>query len=67
MADVQIRTLKNGPYEVRGTVRLVDAKGNAFELAQDPIYLCRCGQSENKPFCDGAHGRCGFQAEQAAR
>jgi CDGSH-type Zn-finger protein len=67
MAEVRIRTLKDGPYEVRGTVQLIDANRNEFKLSEDPIYLCRCGQSKNKPFCDGSHKTVGFKADEAAR
>ena len=67
MAEIQIRTLKDGPYEVKGAVELVDAKGSAFKLTEDPMYLCRCGQSANKPFCDGSHKRVSFKSEEAVR
>jgi CDGSH iron-sulfur domain-containing protein 3 len=61
MAEVRIKALKNGPYEVKGAVDLVDSDGQAKPEADDPIYLCRCGQSANKPFCDGSHKKAGFQ------
>ena len=67
MAEVRIRTLKDGPYEVRGAIQLVDGKKADFRLAEDPVYLCRCGQSSNKPFCDGTHQKIGFKAEDPAR
>jgi CDGSH-type Zn-finger protein len=67
MADVRIRTLKDGPYEVRGPVALVDSAKAPFNLTEDPIYLCRCGQSKNKPFCDGSHKTVGFKSEEPAR
>jgi CDGSH-type Zn-finger protein len=67
MAEVRIRTLKDGPYEIKGPVQLIDAKRGEFKLTEDPIYLCRCGQSANKPFCDGTHQKCGFKAEEGAR
>jgi len=67
MADVTIRTLKDGPYEVKGGPNLVDGSRAAFNLTEDPIYLCRCGQSANKPFCDGTHKKVGFKAEEPAR
>ncbi len=66
MDEVRIRVLKNGPYEVQGSVALVDQKRNAYSPDEDTIYLCRCGQSANKPFCDGAHTDCGFSAEETA-
>lgn len=67
MAEVRIKVFNNGPYEVKGPVTLVDANRGEFKLSEDPIYLCRCGQSKSKPFCDGTHKTCGFHAEDAAR
>jgi CDGSH-type Zn-finger protein len=67
MSDVRIKTLKDGPYEIKGQVELVDAKRNVFQLKDAVIYLCRCGQSTTKPFCDGTHSKCGFKSEVSAR
>jgi len=67
MAQVRIRTLKDGPYEVKGAPELVDSKRESFTIADDAIYLCRCGQSANKPFCDGTHTKVGFKADDPAR
>ncbi|MGH7802704.1 MAG: CDGSH iron-sulfur domain-containing protein, partial [Candidatus Binatia bacterium] len=53
MSDVRIKVFKNGPYEVKGKISLVDGEKKDFTLSEEPIYLCRCGQSSNKPFCDG--------------
>jgi CDGSH-type Zn-finger protein len=58
----------NGALRIEGPVTIVDAEGNAFGLAgRTTISLCRCGASENKPFCDGAHKRVEFQSECPAR
>jgi CDGSH-type Zn-finger protein len=62
-----ITTRPNGPYLVKGPIQLVDAEGKEFKLTSDTIALCRCGQSANKPFCDGTHGKVGFQAAEKAR
>ena len=61
MAEVRIKALKNGPYEVKGAVDLIDSDGQPKPQAEDPIYLCRCGHSATKPFCDGSHKKAGFQ------
>ena len=68
MADVVIRVRNNGPLLVEGPVTIRDAQGNAFPInpTKPAIALCRCGQSANKPFCDGSHNGCGFQAAEAA-
>ena len=67
MADVTITPRANGPYIVHGDFKVEDAQGNEYSVEGDVIALCRCGQSDNKPFCDGAHRDAGFQAESEAR
>jgi len=57
-----IQPSDNGPLLVRGPVHLVDPEGNEFVVRARNIALCRCGASENKPFCDGSHARIGFQS-----
>jgi CDGSH-type Zn-finger protein len=49
----------NGPYVVKGEPALENSKGEAI-AAEAVIFLCRCGGSANKPFCDGTHKRNGF-------
>jgi CDGSH iron-sulfur domain-containing protein 3 len=59
---VSIQPSDNGPLLVRGPVHLVDAEGNEFPIRTRNIALCRCGASQDKPFCDGSHRRIGFQS-----
>lgn len=56
---VVITLKENGPIHVRGKVEMRDAAGNIIEV-KPAFSLCRCGVSEKKPFCDGAHKTCGF-------
>jgi CDGSH-type Zn-finger protein len=65
---VVIRCRENGPLVVRGLVKIVDQLGNEFTPppGKDNVALCRCGQSRTKPFCDGSHRDCGFQAAETA-
>ena len=57
--DTAIRIAKDGPYQVTGSVELQGVEWNAGAPKQQ-YSLCRCGQSKNKPFCDGAHWSAGF-------
>ena len=58
----------NGPLRLEGDFTICDTEGREFGLAgRTVIGLCRCGHSENKPFCDGSHGRQGFQSQVEAR
>lgn len=65
--QVVITATENGPYRVRGPVKLVDPDGNEFDTSgRRTLYLCRCGGSQTKPFCDSTHSKIGFQAAQRA-
>jgi uncharacterized Fe-S cluster protein YjdI len=57
---VQIAVEANGPYRVSGGIPVRRADGKPFET-RNRISLCRCGQSKNKPLCDGTHKEIGFQ------
>jgi len=52
---------KDGSLAVAGDFELVDAKG-AVEAGGNAAWLCRCGGSRNKPFCDGTHKKIGFKS-----
>jgi uncharacterized Fe-S cluster protein YjdI len=58
-ATVTINVKPSGPLAVMGQVAVVDGDGNVLESG-DRVFLCRCGGSERKPFCDGTHKRVGF-------
>jgi uncharacterized Fe-S cluster protein YjdI len=55
-----LRASANGPLLVRGGVRVLDAEGNVL-YEGEKAALCRCGGSQNKPFCDGTHKTIGFE------
>lgn len=66
MVDKTIIEVKdNGPYQLKGKFQLVDASGNKFDAKSD-ISLCRCGRSDNKPFCDGTHEEIDFKSAPRA-
>lgn len=64
MAATRVTVRSNGSIRIEGDFEIVDSDGAVFDLAGRTIIgLCRCGHSENKPFCDGSHKRVGFQSE----
>lgn len=66
-AEVEIKVRHNGPYKVTGPVRLIDADGNEYDVAEEEtVILCRCGASQTKPFCDKTHSKVGFEAAERA-
>jgi CDGSH-type Zn-finger protein len=75
----KIKVSKNGPYIVSGEIPIqkqviiADSDGTANEWQPSTKYppqktclLCRCGQSKNKPFCDGTHAKTGFNGTENA-
>jgi len=75
----KIKVSKNGPYIVSGGIPIqkqiiiADSDGTAIEWQsgtkyspQEKYALCRCGQSKNKPFCDGTHVKVGFDGTENA-
>lgn len=60
---VDIRS--NGPNLVRGPLKLVDSSGKETTIDKPWVALCRCGQSSNKPLCDGTHIKVEFKSPEA--
>src|SRR5436309_2436210 len=61
-----ITPTKNGPYLVEGLELLLNSRGDEL-AAKEKMYLCRCGGSQNKPFCDGTHAKNGFRGRRESR
>jgi CDGSH-type Zn-finger protein/uncharacterized Fe-S cluster protein YjdI len=57
-----LTTLKDGPLKVEGNLELCTGTGGIVERATQ-MFLCRCGASKTKPFCDGSHKAIGFAAD----
>jgi len=63
----KITVNNNGSLRIEGEIEIYDGGGNKYDLrGRTGISLCRCGQSNNKPFCDGSHARCGFESQVVA-
>ena len=68
MAVVKITVNDHGSLKVTGEFEIYDGQGRLFDLAgRETISLCRCGYSQNKPFCDGSHRGASFQSQVEAR
>ena len=54
--STKITVNNNGSLKIEGEFEIVDKEGKNYDLAGRTIVsLCRCGRSQNKPFCDGSH------------
>ena len=58
--DVKAKVLENGPLLVYGTFELTSANGDV-ETKEQRTAFCRCGASQNKPYCDGSHVKIDFK------
>jgi Iron-binding zinc finger CDGSH type len=61
-APAQLTLLPDGPYQVTGSLEITGLDGASI-AAPEPVYLCRCGRSATKPFCDGSHARTGWKED----
>jgi hypothetical protein len=62
MSDaVKIQIMPNGPAIVEGAFEVTNAAGENLADGKSRVALCRCGASNKKPFCDGTHGKVGFE------
>ena len=79
LGECRIKVSKDGPYLVFGKIPMSEkiilinaegvpekwGEGKKFELTQE-CSLCRCGHSENKPYCDGTHTKINFNGDESA-
>jgi CDGSH-type Zn-finger protein len=55
----RFKVIAGGPLKVTGNFQIRGRDGVIIEKTE-PVYLCRCGRSSKKPFCDDTHKRIGF-------
>lgn len=59
---VDLQPQPNGPLKIVGNLEVVSGTGRTVNRVRQ-AFFCRCGQSQNKPYCDGSHKRAGFVAD----
>jgi len=67
MESIRIEPTADGPLMVTGSFELAWPSGHRIATADEAdengaVYLCRCGHSKNKPFCDNSHNLIGFKS-----
>ncbi len=68
MADVNIEVRENGPLRFTGPITITDKGGKGYSVPDGEwVSFCRCGLSQNKPFCDSAHREGGWEADSVAK
>lgn len=60
-SPVALTPIANGPMKVEGNLEICAGSGRVVQRGST-VFLCRCGASQNKPFCDGSHKAIGFTA-----
>jgi uncharacterized Fe-S cluster protein YjdI len=58
-SETKVDIMKNGPLLVHGTLEVTN--NGATETKEKTTAFCRCGASNNKPYCDGSHNKSGFE------
>ena len=60
---LDIHPIPNGPLRIKGNLEVISGTGRTVNRMTE-AWLCRCGHSGNKPFCDGTHKKVGFRSDQ---
>ena len=66
MSKAKIHVKDDGPYELTGSFEILDDEGNVYNI-ESSVNLCRCGHSDNKPFCDSSHENVNFKSRPRAK
>lgn len=61
LGNVRITIIPNGPAKLEFDQAEVVLPDGTVKKKSEKLSLCRCGQSANKPLCDGTHKTCGFE------
>ena len=64
MSEKIVQANENSPLRIPGPLTMIDTEGKQIEINENTIFLCRCGGSQKKPFCDGTHKRNGFEGPE---
>ena len=62
---MKIKIVQNGPIILDTQSEISVSSGVKTESQAGPLYLCRCGKSANKPFCDSSHRKAKFEGDAA--
>ena len=65
---MKVTVIENGPNKVEldgATYRVVREGAEEETIERAVFFLCRCGHSSKRPFCDGSHKTCGFVSDEA--
>ena len=62
---MKVTIIENGPIILDTNEQISVSAGDTSEEKPGPLFLCRCGQSSTKPFCDGTHRKASFEAPSA--
>jgi CDGSH-type Zn-finger protein len=55
-SEAIIEVIDNGPLRITGKINITDQARGINDIV-DEVYLCRCGKSSTKPYCNGSHKR----------
>jgi len=62
MSKPVVTPMTDGPFHLKGPFAIIEPGGLELKLDKEEAWLCRCGGSSKKPFCDGSHKKSGFKA-----